>query len=828
MTTLRYPLIAPRPPRPTLLGEGLARIEAAGIYSNNGPEVCRFEDAACRQLFAGRGDCVTVANATLGLMLAIREAADRAGRPGGYAIIPAFTFAATAQAAMWAGLTPLICDIDADDWASCAHAEAKQLAEHGERIAVVVPYATFGNAIDLTRYEAMQREHGVGVVIDAAASLGTLDDDGIGFGAGAPFAVVYSMQATKPFAVAEGGLIHTGDRELAARLRTMASFGFEQPRSASLPGFNAKLPEVLAVMATAKLGEIEAISERRTRLEAAYREALAPLTLQRPMGQRRAMGFMSALLPPAQASRRAEIIAALAARGIGAATYFSPHLGQQPLFQRTANLTATPVADDVAGRIVSLPATDGMTAADAVQVAHALLEVCALPRSPARPRTAAPARLLVVGAGPAGTAMLTAASKAGLLPELSKGLVVVDRADSLGVGELGRYAIASDSTAQTFLTAVENNPEPALAALAGHPTATAVGEWRDKLGVPLAVAGPFVEATGERLATLVEGYGGEVLKGHEVLSARRQDGGLWSVSLRRLSDGHRFDALAHNLLIATGGYQPLDQLVRQEVAGVPLTARFGHKTLQSDEVLAIGGLDRVGDLLTGVRNPRIAVIGGSTSALSTVALLLRSRPGIPFGAGGVTLLHRRPLRPFYHSVEAAHAEGFTDFTPDDICPVSGFVYRLGGFRLEARELLLRMLGVDGRAPDARVALHRLTGEDDAEALAVLDRADLVVAALGYRPRILPLDDARGEPLALRAHRGAEMVDGQCRVIGADGEPVSGLYGIGLAAGFVPHGALGGEKSFRGQANGLWLWQNDVGRMIVDQVLADSVPAAVAA
>ena len=42
----------------------------------------------------------------------------------------------------------------------------------------------------------------------------------------------------------------------------------------------------------------------------------------------------------------------------------------------------------------------------------------------------------------------------------------------------------------------------------------------------------------------------------------------------------------------------------------------------------------------------------------------------------------------------------------------------------------------------------------------------------------------------------------------------------LAAGFVPHGKLGGEASFRGQANGLWLWQNDVGQMIVEQLLAD--------
>ena len=63
-----------------------------------------------------------------------------------------------------------------------------------------------------------------------------------------------------------------------------------------------------------------------------------------------------------------------------------------------------------------------------------------------------------------------------------------------------------------------------------------------------------------------------------------------------------------------------------------------------------------------------------------------------------------------------------------------------------------------------------------------------------------------------------MVDRHCRVRAGDGAPVPNVYGIGLAAGFVPWGKLGGEASFRGQANGLWLWQNDIGQLIVDQLL----------
>ena len=375
---------------------------------------------------------------------------------------------------------------------------------------------------------------------------------------------------------------------------------------------------------------------------------------------------------------------------------------------------------------------------------------------------------------------------------------------------------------------MKDNVHPELASIVDHPAGRAVAAFEDKLGVPLVEAGPLLRETGERLADLTRAAGGHVLTRHDALGATRTDNGLWRVRLRRLADGAEFNQLARNLVIATGGHQPLDRLAAQHVAGAPLVELAGDRLLQSDDVLTLGGLDKVADLLAGKRNPKIAVIGGSTSALTTVALLLKAQPALPLGAGGITLLHRRPLRPFYHSVEAAHAEGFTDFGPDDICPVSGFVYRLAGFRLEARDLVLRMLGVDGRAPDPRVALHRIAGSDDAAARATLRKADLVIAGLGYRPYALPLANVDGSPLTLAAASGAPMVDRECRVLDAAGAVVPGAYGIGLAAGFVPWGRLGGEKSFRGQANGLWLWQNDVGLMIVDQVLGSSAEGEQAA
>ena len=825
MKNIRYPLVDPNPPHLSAHPEILARIEASGVFSNNGPELQAFEAEATAKLFGGRGACLGVGNATLGLMLAIRQAIGREPQPGKFALIPAFTFAATAQAAEWAGLTPLLVDSDPDDWASSAAAEERLLEKYRGQVAVIVPYATFGNDIDLDRYAWLMRKYGVAVVVDAAASLGTIGEDGKGFGTDAPFPVVFSLHATKTFAVAEGGLIHCADASVIDDLRAMNNFGFQGARSATLPGMNAKMPEMIAAMARLKLAEIDAVADGRSAVEAAYRESLRDVTLQLARGERRAPQFMSALLPADLADRRDRVIALLAEDGIGCGTYFSPHLGQQPWIRDHGPATWTPVADDIARRIISLPISDRMTPADACYISARVNAICASLRTPAQPR--ALDLMTIIGGGPACTAILTSASKVDRLKALAQsGLTVVERDDTLGGGRLGNYVITSDTSAETFLTALRDNPHPEIASLIDHPAARTVEKYVNSLGVPLYLTGPLLRAIGQRLSSIVSNNGGEIAVGHEAIDARRLPTGGWLTRMRRVSDGTITERRSQTIVVATGGYQPLDRLATVEVAGAPLFRMAEGKLLQSDEVLSTGGLERVADLLAGKKSPRVAVIGGSTSAVSAVALMLRSRPGIPFGNGGVTILHREDLHPFYPTADAAHADNFFDFGPDDICPVSGFVYRLGGFRLESRELVLRMLRINGREPEPRVALHKIAGDDDAEARRTIEQADLVIAALGYRPHALPLLDVAGQPIALATHAGRSMVDRYCRVVDANDQPVPGAFGVGLAAGFVPWGKLGGEASFRGQANNLWLWQNDVGHLIIDQVL-DEAQRAVA-
>jgi hypothetical protein len=435
--------------------------------------------------------------------------------------------------------------------------------------------------------------------------------------------------------------------------------------------------------------------------------------------------------------------------------------------------------------------------------------------------------LAIIGGGPAGLAPLLAAHKASSLDRLlSKGVAVIERDDTIGSGQIGTYGIRSDSAARAFVDCLNCEPLDATTAPQRHPLAYKMLAAGDD-AVPLRDVGTFLRILGEAVGETLEMRPNcAVMTQHQATSAQQVRGG-WRVAVLDLATRRTRFLTARQLLIATGGHQPAARLATEKLGTRSLSELAGNRLLQSGEVLREGGVRRVEAMIAGKKRPRVAILGGSTSAAAVAHVLLHRLPADTFVDASVSILHRRPLRIFYHDRAAALADNYTEWTERDVCKISGRVFRFAGFRLDSRELIMRARGIGGRPPEPRLHLHQVRSADP-EALRIIAEADVVIAAIGYRPRALPLYDHAGHPIPLGAHSGPQkpMVDEACRVVDTCDRPIPNVYGIGLAAGFVPHGRLGGEESFRGQANGLWLWQHDIGAMIADSIIRTAESARV--
>ncbi|MGI4852951.1 MAG: hypothetical protein ACRYF4_02745 [Janthinobacterium lividum] len=431
---------------------------------------------------------------------------------------------------------------------------------------------------------------------------------------------------------------------------------------------------------------------------------------------------------------------------------------------------------------------------------------------------------VLVGGGPAGFAVLLNADKEGTLRTLlRRGLLMVERSAAPGRGTIGDYLINSDSTGATFLHPLQHAREGALRRILRTPVAKRIAQAGHG-AVPLADVGELMALIGQAFCTIVAAYPrSRIMTCCTAQFARRSAGGIWRIGV---ADGNgRTEVFeAQQLVLATGAGQPAGRLASECVAGVPVQERWGGRLVQSGDLLTQAGLEAAAKCLRGRRDPKVAILGGSTSAVAVAHALLHRADGVAFEEGAITLFHRKPLRVYYAGTAEALADGYDEFGPDDVCPVSKRLYRFAGLRLDSRELLMQVRGLAGRAPEPRVVLHQLGRNDEAD-IRGIDQADLVVAAFGYRPNALPLFDESNCPIALLAETApsAPLVDEECRVLQADGEPLPGVYGIGLAAGYRPRGKFGGEPSFLGQANGLWLWQNGIGGVIAQALLTS--PAA---
>ena len=365
------PFLKPNIVKKELFLKYLEQIEESRIYSNYGPLNTLFENRIINEFFHGVGSALTVANATVGLMTAISLLKRKGAK---YAVMPSFTFAATPLAAMWCGLEPYFIDIKEDNWSADESRINDTIKKLGDKVAIVIPYATFGNNINLSYYTKLH-ESGVPVVVDAAASFGS-SVDGVHFGAGFPGCVIYSFHATKSFGIGEGGLVYSGNDSLISRIRIVGNFGFTETRESIFQGLNSKMCEILAAVGLATLDVYQQKILIRENLYNLYvNEILQKDMLNNGWRLQALEGrvvhqFMPILCPEGESN--SEYVNKLEGENIQARTYFNPVCHLQASFKgfRQDNLKAT---ERIANRVMSLPLWEEMTNREIKSVVEILI-----------------------------------------------------------------------------------------------------------------------------------------------------------------------------------------------------------------------------------------------------------------------------------------------------------------------------------------------------------------------------------------------------------------------------------------------------------------------
>src|SRR5271154_1659830 len=196
----RFPVVRPALPEPQEWLPHLQESYDQHWFSNFGPVATRFE-AALAAHFGEPGDAfVATSNATAALAACLI-----AEKITGVVLLPAFTFPACAGAIRMAGAEPMLVDVEGATWGCGVQKLGRALDRtNAEAVMLVAP---FGITQDFSAHVELCRRRGVMVLVDNAAGLG-----------GGPRSrralrgtayEVYSLHATKPFAIGEGGAIQT-------------------------------------------------------------------------------------------------------------------------------------------------------------------------------------------------------------------------------------------------------------------------------------------------------------------------------------------------------------------------------------------------------------------------------------------------------------------------------------------------------------------------------------------------------------------------------------------------------------------------------------------
>jgi perosamine synthetase len=347
-------------------------------WLTTGPLVARFEEAFAS--FVGASYAAAASNGTAALHLCMLAAGIG---PGDEVIVPALTFAASANCALYVGARVVFADVRPDTL-TIDVGQVESLITPRTRAIVAVDYG--GLPAELEELAGLAQRHGITLVEDACHAPGA-QYRGRSIGSLAHL-TAFSFHPVKHLTTGEGGMVSTNSAVLAERLRSLRNHGISTDHrqreqagtwqyDMTMLGYNYRLNDVQCALGLSQLRRLPQTLARRRVLAERYQRNLARLPQVRlpvePQDRRHAWHLYAIRIngeDPAPTRRR--IFGELRAVGIGVSVHYLPvylHSYYRALGYQEG---LCPVAEHAYAGLLSLPMWHGLTDPDQDHVIDSL------------------------------------------------------------------------------------------------------------------------------------------------------------------------------------------------------------------------------------------------------------------------------------------------------------------------------------------------------------------------------------------------------------------------------------------------------------------------
>lgn len=327
--------------------------------------------------FTGARHAIAVVNGTAALHTALLLAGVS---PDEEVLLPALTFAASANAIVYCGAVPHFAESNPDDLGldtGLLRDYLKHISERrgglpvnkvtGRVIRALMPMHTFGHPGDLDELMAIARDFGLVIVEDAAESLGSSyhgRHTGL-FG----LLGALSFNGNKTITTGGGGAILTNDPEIAQRAKhitTTAKLPHKWEYRHDEVGYNYRMPNLNAALGCAQLEQLPKLLKAKRRLFESYKSAFHGLNgvtlLGEPAGSTSNFWLQALVLDEAVASERDAILWATNEDGVMTRPVWQP-LHLLPHFADCERMEL-PMAESLSRRIINIPSSAHLSEVD--------------------------------------------------------------------------------------------------------------------------------------------------------------------------------------------------------------------------------------------------------------------------------------------------------------------------------------------------------------------------------------------------------------------------------------------------------------------------------